>query len=104
MLIELEDVKKFLNIYYSEDDELLTQIIEEMQDYIITIVKSDYFLDSNKYKTYNNIAKILLKKLVYNSYENRNSYSNFKNHIDTTQNLWNILILNKPIKEGVYNE
>ena len=104
MLVELEDLKKYLNVNFNDDDNLIMNIACEELDYIKEVIGSSYFMDSIKYKTSNNIAKILLKKLVFNNYENRNSYSGSKYIIDTTQHLWNILIMNKPLEENYTNE
>lgn len=98
MLVSLSEIKKFLSIDFEDDDDLLLDFEVEAETYIYNIVKSNYYLDINN--DLHNIAKILCKKIIFNMYENRNTYTtaykNTEKDYSNYDNLFNLLILNKP--------
>lgn len=69
-MISLEEVKQYLRVDFDDDDKLLQNKIIEAEIYINLCCGTEY----KKYEDKVKIAKLLIKKIVNDLYENRGLY------------------------------
>lgn len=69
-MISLEEVKQYLRVDFDDDDKLLQNKIIEAEIYIDSCCGTQY----KKYEDKVKIAKLLIKKIVNDLYENRGLY------------------------------
>lgn len=69
-MVSLEDAKKYVRIDFTDDDTLISELIDVAQIYIDSLVGEEYKADEKLVK----IADLLIKKLVNDMYEN-NSFT-----------------------------
>lgn len=97
-MVSLEEMKQYLRIDYSDDDELITSLIQQAQIYIDSCCNINYKLHTDKV----NLANLLIKKMVSDQYDNRGLYlDSKKNGYDRMSSTILELLSNC---EGVVNE
>lgn len=97
-MVSLEEMKQYLRIDYSDDDELITSLIQQAQIYIDSCCGINYKLHTDKV----NLANLLIKKIVSDQYDNRGLYlDSKKNGYDRMSSTILELLSNC---EGVVNE
>ena len=78
MSIELKDVKKHLHIEFDDDDELIENLIVSAEALIDGLVGTAYkerenYSSDKDYEKGQNLADLLMKKLLNDMYDNRGS-------------------------------
>jgi uncharacterized phage protein (predicted DNA packaging) len=63
----LQEIKTYLRVDYTEDDDYINSLIEVSQIYIDSMVGVDYKTDTKAVK----LAELLQKKLISDMYESR---------------------------------
>ncbi|MGL4571797.1 MAG: head-tail connector protein [Clostridium sp.] len=88
-MITLEEMKKYMRVDFDEDDELINLLIEQAQIYIDECCGEDYKSDIKYIK----LSNLLIKKIVSDTYENREMYINTKktSYDRITESIFDIL-------------
>lgn len=81
-MLEIEEVKQYIQVDTKFDDELIKQLIEQAEIYIDSCVGEEYKKFPNKVK----MANLLIKKVVSDLYDNRGLDLKNKSGYDSISN------------------
>lgn len=68
-MLEIDEVKQYIKVDFEDDDILILELMEIAQDYVDYMAGESYKLYEKKVR----LAKLLLKKIINDMYENRKS-------------------------------